>query len=241
MAPNMDELKKMLPKGSEYLADLAFEVAPQYGVHPLTILSITGHESRYGQALNPKGPTGTGDYFPRFANAQRDEYLRKYPMPGLLKKQAKWEVPDGKGGKEVREGVAWVPTTEGWGHGLYQIDWMSHGPFLVTGAWKDPKEAMKYALNLYATNRDQIGKKIASVHGLDLWRASVASYNAGAVAVIRALEKGVRADQLDQGTAFAKGGTRVTFGPNYVSGIEKTVFAFAAKAFPGESVGPMLT
>lgn len=209
-------VRAALPKGAEFLADIAFEVAPAFDVNPLTILAITKHESNYGNALTPKGPGGTGDFIPRKPTSALQQAIARANFPVVA-------TADGK----------LKPTARGWGHGLYQIDLASHLPFIATGKWADPKEAMKYALDLFTKNRRQIKAAFPNMGAADLLYASIAAYNAGAGGVLAALRAGVTANKLDQGNRFdrtTKQGTRVTYGANYVVNILDTQAKLRAAA-----------
>jgi len=206
--------KLLMPKGTEYIADLAFELAPKYDVSPYTILGITYAESDFGRALKPQGAGGTGDFIPRSPNrcivknsaGKCTKNLRQ------LVDELGFPVTTNADGKLV-------PTSRGWGHGLYQIDLMFHHPFIATGKWSDARAAMEYALKLYSDNRKYIKSKVPNIGPIDLVRATIAAYNAGAGAVVNALRAGVSASDLDRGAARADGGTRVTYSVGYVSKI----------------------
>lgn len=170
------KLVKPLPAGTEYLAPLAEELAPKHGISPYLMLGVTFAESNYGLALKPKGPEGTGDFIARPSNAARDALMAKTPLPNVEKKM----VPSIKSRNINTPTMAWVPTTTGWGMGLYQLDWESHFEFVRTGAWKDPRKAMEYALKLLASNKKFLAGKHPHLKEADLVRAMVASYNAGA-------------------------------------------------------------
>lgn len=212
-------VRTLMPKGTEYLADLAFELAPQYGLSPYMVLGMTFAESNFGKALTPPGPAGTGDFIPRSPsrcvarNAKGDctktlaQLVQELNFPVA-------QVTSSDGKPQLK------PTQRGWGHGLYQIDLMSHAPFIATGKWSDPREAMKYALDLYAKNKAQIQKALPNLGPVDLIRATIASYNAGAGPVIKAVREGRSLDT-------------VTFHPNYVSKIEQKAMSFMPTAQRG--------
>lgn len=169
-------ITKPLPAGTEYLVPLAEELAPKHGISPYLMLGVTYAESNYGLALKPKGPEGSGDFIARPSNPTRDALMAKTPLPNVEKKM----VPSIKS-RNINEPVmAWVPTTTGWGFGLYQLDWESHFEFVRTGAWKDPHKAMEYALKLLASNKKFLAGKHPHLQPHELVRAMVASYNAGA-------------------------------------------------------------
>lgn len=169
-------ITKPLPSGTEYLVPLAEELAPKHGISPYLMLGVTFAESNYGLALKPKGPEGTGDFIARPSNPTRDALMVKTPLPSVERKM----VPSIKSRNILEPVMAWVPTTTGWGMGLYQLDWESHFEFVRTGAWKDPRKAMEYALKLLASNKKFLAGKHPELAPHELVRAMVASYNAGA-------------------------------------------------------------
>ena len=223
-------VRALMPKGTEYLADLAFELGPKYDVSPYTILGITFAESDFGRQLTPKGPGGTGDFIPRPVSKDPAVNARRASLPGVTRQTLANGIP--------RRGIegpveAWVPGARGWGHGLYQLDWEAFNSYLAgSNDWADPRKAMEKALALYAGNKAKIKAAVPNLGPVDLLRATVASYNAGVGAVIPALRAGVPADQLDKGAARSKGGTRVTFGQGYVDHIlgKASSFTKAGKA-----------
>lgn len=200
--------KLLMPSGTEYLADLAFELAPKYDVSPYTILGIAYAESDFGRALKPKGAGGTGDFIPRSPSR-----CVKVDNAGKCVKTLQQMVGEVGFPVTTNSKGQLVPTSRGWGHGIFQIDLMFHYPFIATGQWSDARAAMEYALKLYSSNRAQIKKAVPSIGRIDLVRATLAAYNAGAGAVIKALKAGVPASQLDQGS------TRVTYSAGYVGKI----------------------
>lgn len=232
-------VRALMPKGTEQIADIAFELAPKYDVSPFTILGITFAESNFGTALTPKGPGGTGDFIPRPVSKDPKVNAVRAALPGVTRKT----LEDGIKSRNIPGPVeAWVPTTRGWGHGLYQLDWEAFNDYLTkSNDWADPRRAMERALKLYSDNRKKIRAAFPSLSQLDLLRATVAAYNAGAGAlpsakypkgsgVIGALAAGVSADQLDKGAARKDGGTRVTFGQGYVDHILGKASKFSSAA-----------
>lgn len=204
----------LMPKGTEYLADLAFELAPKYDVSPFIVLGIVFAESDFGRALKPAGPGGTGDFIPRSPSrcVKVDAAGKCVKTLGNLVSELSFPVKTNASGQLV-------PTDRGWGHGLFQIDLGSHYDFIATGQWADPRAAMEYALKLYSSYRSQIKKAVPSIGPIDLVRATIAAYNAGAGNVIKALKAGVPVGSLDRGAMRANGGTRVTYSEGYVGKI----------------------
>ena len=221
-------VRALMPKGTEQIADIAFELAPKYDVSPFTILGITFAESNFGTALTPKGPGGTGDFIPRPVSKDPKVNAVRAALPGVTRKTLEEGIKSRKIAGPVE---AWVPTTRGWGHGLYQLDWEAFNDYLTkSNDWADPRRAMERALKLYSDNRKKIRAALPNIGQLDLLRATVAAYNAGAGAVITALRAGVPADQLDKGAARKDGGTRVTFGQGYVDHILGKASKFSSAA-----------
>lgn len=206
-AAELSSVRLLMPKGTEYIADLAFELGPKYDVSPLVVLGITYAESNFGRGLKPVGSGGTGDFIARGATRCVERNAKGVCTKTLAQLVAQIGFPVTEAGGKLK------PTTRGWGHGLYQIDLQSHWPFISTGKWADPREAMEYMLKLYTGNRAAIRRAFPNIGPLDLLRATIASYNAGAGAVISALRKGVPANMLDKGAGM------VTYGEGYVEKI----------------------
>lgn len=59
------QLKKVAPKSAYPYLEFVIEAANKYGISPLIILALGQQESRWGDALKPKGPGGSGDYMAR--------------------------------------------------------------------------------------------------------------------------------------------------------------------------------
>lgn len=192
----------MLPKGAEYLKELAEKIAPKYGLSPYLLLALCYAESNYGQALKPPGPAGTGDFIPRPSTPARDKRMAEAPLPGVIKKKLIEGIP---ARKIVGPCEAWVPTTTGWGCGLVQFDYEAHFDFCRSGQWKDPAIILEQACELLIQCRKQIIAKVV-VSSEDLDKAMLAAYNAGAGAVIKALQNDVPVEG-------------VTFHRNYVQKI----------------------
>lgn len=165
-----------LPKGCEYLADVVEEIAAKNGISPYLLLGILYAESNYGLALKPVGPGGGGDFIARPSNADRDKHMAEAPLPGVVKKEVDGIKARGITGKVM----AWVPTTHGWGCGLFQIDYEAHFPFCKSGDWADPKKACQYACGILTSARKFLKGKHANMNAADLDRAMIAAYNAGA-------------------------------------------------------------
>jgi hypothetical protein len=193
-------LAKPLPKGTEYLADVAEALAKQHKISPYLILGILYAESNFGLALKPSGPAGSGDFIAREAKPERDERMAKFPLPGVVRKH----LPEGIKARGISTPVdAWVPTTNGWGCGLFQVDYEAHFDFCKSGDWKDPMKAGTYVITkILQPNRPTLLKKVPGLSGVELEHAIIASYNAGAGRVAKFLIDG-------------KGLDKATFHPGY--------------------------
>lgn len=192
-----------LPKGAEYLAEVAEKAAAANKMSPYLLLGICYAESNFGAALKPPGPAGSGDYIARPCTPDRDAKMKTNPLPGVERKV----LPDGiKARKIAGPCEAWVPTHTGWGCGLLQFDYEAHFDFCKSGAWKEPAKIFDQACKLLLSGRKTLQAKCPNLSGAALDQAMIASYNAGASRVAKA----VLANQpLDS----------VTFHPGYVKKI----------------------
>jgi hypothetical protein len=192
-----------LPKGAEYLADIAFKVGGAEGVSPYLLLGICYAESNFGQALKPKGPDGSGDYIARPCTPDRDKRMKEAPLPGVERKV----LPEGIKARKLAGPVeAWVPTTTGWGCGLMQFDYEAHFEFCKSGQWKEPAIIFRAACGLLKQGRKSLQKLVPGLTGAELDRATIASYNAGAGRVSKFLKEKKSLDDC-------------TFHPGYVDKI----------------------
>jgi len=150
------------------------EASEKYNIKPWVIAGIGSRESHWGLALKPKGPAGTGDFTPRHCIG-RVEKFRNDIMP-----------PDGSG----------------YGRGLMQVDFDAH-EFARTGNWKDPKETIFFAADLLKESALIIKRRCLSanatvvIEGYDpdqFIRYGLAAYNAGPLAVLTAIRRGVDVD-----------------------------------------------
>lgn len=191
------------PAEMRALTEVAQRLAPLAGSSPWTILGICYAESLFGEALKPKGPSGSGDYIARICSPERDKRMKESPLPGVVRKK----LADGIKERKVAGPVdAWVPTTTGWGCGLFQLDYEAHYDFCKGGAWKDPEKAMAYALGILKGSRDTLRKMFPEMKAAPLEQATIAAYNAGAGRVGKFLREGKPLDGA-------------TFHPGYVQKI----------------------
>jgi hypothetical protein len=214
-------LASPLPKGAEYLADIAAKVAPQGGVSPYLLLGILYAESNFGMALKPTGPSGSGDFIARPTSPDRDKRMASNPLPGVVKKTLAEGI---KARKIAGPCEAWVPTTNGWGCGLFQIDYEAHYEFCKSGQWTDPEKACAYAVGILKSARSSLVKLVPGISGVNLDRAMIASYNAGAGRVSKFLKEGKSLDDC-------------TFHPGYVDKICNKADALAGHSGSWMTVG----
>lgn len=196
-------LASPLPKGTEYLLPAAEAAGKANPVSPYLLLGICYAESNFGLALKPPGPGGSGDYIPRPCNPDRDKRMAQSPLPGVERKVLPGGIPARKLAGPVE---AWVPTSTGWGCGLLQFDYEAHFEFCKSGAWRDPMRIFDQAAKLLLAGRKTLQQKCPGLSGADLDSAMIASYNAGAGRVAKAV---LGKQPLDS----------VTFHPGYVAKI----------------------
>lgn len=196
-------LASPLPKGTEYLIPAAANAAAANKMSPYLLLGICYAESNYGLALKPPGPAGSGDFIARPATPDRNAKMAAAPLPGVARKVLAEGI---KARKLPGPCDAWVPTTTGWGCGLLQFDYEAHYDFCKSGAWKDPPRIFDQACKLLLSGRKVLVAKVPGLAGPDLDRAMIASYNAGAGRVAKAV---LAKQPLDS----------VTFHPGYVEKI----------------------
>lgn len=204
-------LASPLPKGTEYLLPAAEAAASSNPVPAYLLLGICYAESNYGLALKPPGPAGSGDYIPRPCTPDRDKRMKTAPLPGVARKVLPGGIPARKIAGPCE---AWVPTSTGWGCGLLQFDYEAHFDFCSSGAWKDPARIFDQAAKLLLQGRKVLQGKCPGLTGADLDRAMIASYNAGAGRVAKAV---LAKQPLDS----------VTFHPGYVQKITSKADALA--------------
>lgn len=89
------------------------------------------------------------------------------------------------------------------GHGreLLQIDDGAQ-PFARTGNWQDPRANIRFGCDLLADNRAALKRE--GLSGRQLLKATLASYNAGLGATLRALDRGVDVDSATTGHDYGK-------------------------------------
>lgn len=208
------KVKAALPKGTDYLVDVAADVGPHNGTSPFLLLGICYAESNFGLALKPQGPTGSGDFIPRPCTPERDKRMVEFPLPGVVRQRLQGGIPARKLAGPLD---AWVPTHTGWGCGLMQFDYEAFFDFCKGGAWKDPTRIMEQACKLIASNQKAINAKVPGLSPVALMLASIAAYNAGAGRVVKALQNKQALDT-------------VTFHPGYHTKIERKASELAALA-----------
>jgi hypothetical protein len=207
-------LASPLPAGAEYLADVAASAATANKVSPYLLLGICYAESNFGAALKPAGPSGSGDFIPRPCNPDRDKRMVEFPLPGVIRQRLQAGIPARKIAGPCE---AWVPTHTGWGCGLLQFDYEAHFEFCKSGAWKDPARIFDQAAKLLLQGRKVLQSKCPGLSGPALDEAMIASYNAGAGRVAKAV---LAKQPLDS----------VTFHPGYVKKICTKADALAGRS-----------
>lgn len=193
---------------------MAADLAPPAKFSPWLVLGLAFAESNFGRALKPAGPSGSGDFIPRPCNPVRDARMKKIPLPGVVCRT----LADGIPARGLKGPVqAWVPMTQGWGVGVFQIDWESHEPFIARGTWKDPRACMEYAINDVLDPARRYLSKACAIVGDELLDATIAAYNAGAGRVAKFIREGKDID----GATFHQG---------YIGKIKKKADELAASS-----------
>lgn len=196
-----------LPLHVQELARHAAELAPRSGFSPWLVLGVAFAESNFGRALK----NGTGDFIPRPCDPVRDARMKKTPLPGVICRT----LADGIPARKLKGPIAaWIPTTSGWGVGVFQIDWEAHHDFIARGTWRDVRLCMEYALEVLDKARSHLSKA-CGLRGDELLDATIAAYNAGAGRVAKFIREGRSLDGA-------------TFHPGYVAKIKKKADELAA-------------
>jgi soluble lytic murein transglycosylase-like protein len=162
-----------LPQRIAQWADPISRAATQYGLSPYLLCAVMDRESLGGEALRPKGCTGTGDWTPRAIG-------KRYQLGGLYKACVlERTVKDANGESQTERIPAVMPMDGlGWGRGLMQLDLAAHPEIAVGSDWKDPFKSCCFAAS-------ELKQNLAVFVG-DL-ACAVAAYNAGPGAVRHAL------------------------------------------------------
>lgn len=182
-----------LPPHTQEIARLALELAPKRGFSPWLVLGLAFAESNFGRALRD----GTGDFIPRPCSPIRDSRMKTTPLPGVACRT----LADGIPARKMKGPLAaWIPTTHGWGVGVFQIDWEAHHDFIKRGTWRELRSCMEYALEVLARGRTYLSQA-CGLRGDELLEATIASYNAGAGRVA----KFIREDRSLDGATFHPG------------------------------------
>lgn len=188
----------VIPNNARPYTDVILAVAKQKKVDPFLLVAIGDKESRWGGALKPPGPGGTGDWTPRNWTTENGVL---YAMP-----------PDG----------------QGWGRGLMQLDWWWYRNQFASGLdWQDPYqniaagadrylEGVKYFSSKPKTPYVTLSANAASRRGVSpgqypdprplsgdrLERAAIAAYNTGISNVLMSEAVGVDPDTTTAGAPY---------------------------------------
>lgn len=133
-------------------------------------------------------------YEPLIFEAAMDFNLQPSIIAGVGSRESFWGlILTPKGPTGVGDG--------GHGHGLMQIDDGSH-EFAKTGNWQDPRENIRYGCDLLFKNMKVLKKE--GLTGKQLLKATLASYNAGLGAILKALDRGDDVDSVTAGKDYGK-------------------------------------
>jgi soluble lytic murein transglycosylase-like protein len=84
-----------------------------------------------------------------------------------------------------------------------QIDFDAH-EFARTGNWRDPAENIKYGARVLSDNRDFFVRREPGLAGEKQLQVAIASYNAGAGNILRAIRDGRDIDFYTAGRDYSK-------------------------------------
>lgn len=135
------------------------EAGDQFGIDLHILCGIGSRESRWGLALKPPGPAGTGDATKR--GARDREPVRPAGLP-----------PDGAG----------------FGRGLMQIDWDAH-LFAREGRWQDAHENILYGARVLRGCMQHMRTSLGGLSDADLVRCGIAGYNRGPGNVVKTVRR----------------------------------------------------
>lgn len=139
--------KAVLPSGVRDYSQQILNASNRYNVSPWVLAGIMYRESSGGLSLSPKGPSGTGDFAPRWSGNLYFKYAN--PATGL--------PPDGKG----------------WGRGLMQIDYGAHNAWVTSNNWADPATNINKAASILADNTNYFLRPAGGPITVDAWRMKV--------------------------------------------------------------------
>ena len=177
-----------LPRRLHRWWNLAIMAEHQHGVHHLLILAVLDKETLGGEALRPKGPTGSGDWTPR--------PWTRYQERDDAKRYRHWQPTREEYERLTRKKLMAIPVPElcmpgdglGWGRGLMQIDYAdpNNFPFLAE-LMEDGAFAWQNAWRNIAYGTELLAKRIQLFEGDE--GLGVAAYNAGPGRIQRAISQ----------------------------------------------------
>lgn len=240
---------------TEPYAEIILDVAARLGLNPFTIVGLMLRESGSSLYLSPRTAAGVGDPTPRwFAKDSVPQWANDYALVS-----GRTRIKDGVEQYEVVPPAAGGAEDAGWGYGLMQIDWVSHRPFIESGAWKDPAKNIEYgarvlleAINYFKSSPgriqsyrgETIGPETSDATYTDprpltgdlLTRAALAAYNAGTVRVLWAIARGKDPDSV---TTKGSSGS-----PDYGTDVRDRALALVSKfhsVLPSADAGQIVT
>ena len=189
-------IKAIVPDKGEQFVDLAFELAPKYGLNPVFVLAFLSVESGFKLS-----PVQTGDTIPRCVGRypKDPEKKRALALPGV--KIAPHSYVSNRTKKRVNCD-AYTPTTTGWGLGPMQIDYMAHPDFYARPDHLSARAQMEYAItDVILPAIKEIKRVNPNVSATKLFEGVIAAYNAGPYGKDGAAQAVKRGDDLTRLTA----------------------------------------
>lgn len=176
----------------------------------------TGNSGSGGKyTFNTNIPRDSGAYKPHLQELMNPTYYNGSYKPIIeqVSSQYNWLQPSvvaAIGSRESAWGLLLSPKgpngtgDQGHGRGLMQIDDRFHQQFIRSGKWSDPRENITYAINqVLAPNYNQLAQT-TNLQGVELLRATLASYNAGLGNVTDAIKQGLDPDYYTTGRDYGR-------------------------------------
>ena len=204
-----------LPSRLAQWAHLFQASGEKYALSPALLASICKRESFGGMFLKPQGSEGSGDWVTRKEKPER-------PIYSTSSRYVAHKLPDGELGYVPADGM-------GWGRGLMQIDYQSHGDWCAQKApsglflWQVASENIDKGAEILAGNLETFSHALLpemladkSEFSAAVRACAVAAYNARTSSVLRVVMDLTTETTLDA-VLYAVDG--VTTGGDYVSSV----------------------
>lgn len=196
--PDLQRFTAGLPLRTRPYAALLLEAGQDFGVDPYLLAGIMERESSSGEALTPRGPTGTGDWTARRRGWQISKGgIEVQSLPPGWREFA----PDPR----YYSGPPFVvpPDFIGWGRGLMQVDYYRFNTWVRSNAWWEPRIIIRKSAEILKGTFETMA--LVGLTGRPLVVAAVAAYNLEPAAVIASIKAGRSPDEHTTGADYADG------------------------------------